>query len=119
MIRRQFDPNRSPSKGEINTLPSDTVPDQSLTIKQLLLNHTRGIHSDVADLGGEYFEDEEIPIYTDLNDINEHKQKLVERSKNLKNQIQAEFELEKPKKEQTSKEEEKALENGSNGTIEP
>lgn len=89
-FRRQFNPNLPPAKGEINTLPSVTVPDQSLTIKQLLLNHSRGIHSDIADNQGEYFEDEEIRTYYDMNDIAEHKQELIQRSQAIKERIKDE-----------------------------
>lgn len=89
-FRRQFDSNRPKSKGEINTLPSETVPDQSLTILQLLQNHARGISSDVTDNQGEYFEDEEIRTYYDMNDIAEHKEELIQRSKAIKERIRDE-----------------------------
>lgn len=55
-----------------------TVPDMSLTVKELLLNHSRGIHSDVKDNQGEFF-DTEIPRFDDLTDIQAYKDSLTEK----------------------------------------
>lgn len=32
-----------PDKGEVNHSPSKTVPDQNLTVRELLIRHTRGL----------------------------------------------------------------------------
>lgn len=52
----------------------------SLTIGELLLNHTKGIPSTVNINKGEYF-DTEIPVFHDITEEVEHKRKLAERLK--------------------------------------
>ncbi len=74
---------------ETNTLPSMTVPDMSLTVKQLLHNHTRGIHSDVSHNEPMYF-DSEIPIIDDITDLIEFRKDLKAREKALKLKIKEE-----------------------------
>ena len=80
-IRRQFDPTYKGCKGEKNSMESMTQPDQSLTIKQLLLNHTRNIASDINVREEHYFEDTEIPRIDDLNDIAEYREALEDKRK--------------------------------------
>lgn len=87
-IRRQFNPEYKGSEGEINTMPSQTVPDMSLSIQELLLNHSRGIHSEIKNYEGQYFEDE-IPIFHDITEMVEHKQELLDRIKEVENDIKA------------------------------
>lgn len=77
-FRRQFDPNYKGSKGEINDEKSQTVPDMSLTCRELLINHTRSIHSDVSVKEGEYFEELEIPVFVDITDAIAYKERLKE-----------------------------------------
>ncbi len=74
-IRTQFDPTYKGSKGEINNLPSQTVPDMSLTVSELLQNHARGITNSVNTNEGQFF-DTEIPKHDDITDVIEHKQSL-------------------------------------------
>lgn len=82
-IRRQFDPTYKGDPGIANTKESMCVPDMSLTIKQLLLNHTRGIDSDIQVREGHYFEETEIPRITDLNDIAENREKLQQQAEEV------------------------------------
>lgn len=89
MIRRQFDPHYHGHTGELNNEPSKTVPDQTLTIRQLLNNHARGIKSDVREYQGEYFEDQEIPIVDDINDLAEMRTDLKNRQIDIEDQIKA------------------------------
>lgn len=35
--------NAEETKGQVNTLPSQTIPDQSMTIKELLVRYARGL----------------------------------------------------------------------------
>lgn len=35
--------NAVPGKGEVNKLPSMTIPDQTMSIEEMLLRHTRGL----------------------------------------------------------------------------
>lgn len=66
-FRRQWNKSYkgSASRGEVNTLPSETVPDMTLTVLELLQNHSRGISSNVKENKGEYFGDSEIPVFED------------------------------------------------------
>ena len=83
-----------------------TVPDQNLSIRELLDKHSRGIPLGVTDRQGEYF-DTEIPRPMDLTDIPKFKQDLIDREKILTDQIKQEqksaaeaAEAAKPKKQE-------------------
>lgn len=52
----------------------------SLTVKELLLNHSRGIHSDIKHYEAQYFETE-IPKFDDITEQIEYKEKLAEEIK--------------------------------------
>lgn len=66
-FRRQFDPKKTKTIGQTFTKPSLTIPDMSIGVKQLLLNHTRGINNAVHHNEGIYSE-QEIPIFDDITD---------------------------------------------------
>ena len=66
-----------------------TQPDQTLTIRELLDNHSRGIPLGVKQRKGEYFETP-IPRFDDLTDMLEYKAQLMDRNKELNKQIKAE-----------------------------
>ena len=76
-----------------------TIPDQTLSIRNLLDNHTRGIPLGVNTRVGEYF-DTEIPVFEDLTDMLEYKRQLMEKNKELNKLIREEKKeaLEKLKK---------------------
>lgn len=76
-----------------------TLPDQTLTIRNLLDNHTRGIPLGVNTRVGEYF-DTEIPRFDDLTDMIEYKEQLMEKNKEINKLIREEKKeaLEKLKK---------------------
>ncbi len=52
----------------------------SLTVKELLINHSRGIHSDIKVNDAQYFETE-IPKFDDITEAREYKQELAEQIK--------------------------------------
>lgn len=83
-----------------------TVPDQNLTIAELLDRHSRGVSLGAPDLKGEYF-DTEIPRYEDLTDMLEHKKKLVEQQIQLEKEIEQEQFLKQKKREDEVSQEEK------------
>ena len=85
-IAKQFQELPHNFKGHNNTMPSMTVPDMTLTVKQLLHNHTRGIHSDVSMNEPMYF-DSEIPILDDITDFIAYREELKAREKALKLRI--------------------------------
>jgi hypothetical protein len=90
-LRKQFSTTPYTFKGETNTKPSLTVPDLTLTIKQLLTNHSRGISSDVTHNEPLYF-DTEIPIINDITDLDAFRQDLKAREKALSLKIKQENE---------------------------
>lgn len=66
-----------------------TLPDQSLTIRELLEKHSRGVALGVPQVKGEYF-DIEVPRYDDLTDMLNHKKALDQQRKDLLAQIKKE-----------------------------
>lgn len=92
--------NYKPSKGEINLQDSETIPNDTLSIRQLLINHSRGL-GNLPNRNGVYTEDEIAPVYTDplerLRDIDNLKQRIADFEESEKqNNVH---------KEQTAKEE--------------
>lgn len=88
-----------PSKGEINDQESMTIPNDTLSIRQLLINHSRGL-GNLPHNPGVYTEGEVAPKYVDpldrLRDIDNLKQRISDFEKAEK-QTNAQ-------KEQTAKE---------------
>jgi len=64
-----------------------TQPNMSLTPKQLLLNHSRGMGNSVHVYNGEYF-DTEIPRFDDITDYHEYKKNLAEEFKEKNKALQ-------------------------------
>lgn len=58
-----------------------TVPDMSLSVKELLLNHTRGIDSAITEYQEQYFEDQELQQYDDITELHQQKEQLQEELK--------------------------------------
>ena len=88
-FKRQFD---ATYKGAPRRKMDDTVhtvPDQNLTIRQLLDRHSRGLPLGASQMQGEYF-DTEIPRFEDLTDMVEYKKKLVKEHEALTKKIEAE-----------------------------
>lgn len=81
-FRHQFDPTYNGSPGEYNTQPSQTEPDMSLTVRQLLTNHSRGIQSNVKEYPLNYLETE-IPKITDLTDMADFREKNAQKKKEI------------------------------------
>lgn len=86
-FRRNF--TQLESKPEINGKPSKTIPDMTLSMRQLLDNHTRGVASAVKHYDGQYFEDQEIPIFDDLTDALEYRKEIDLQVKELEKRIKA------------------------------
>ena len=87
-IRKQFNDPMKNVTGEVNNMPSMTVPDMNLSIQQLLKNHTRGVHSDVHDYGADegYFEDE-IPQITDITELKDRRAELYQAQRTIDQEI--------------------------------
>ena len=98
VIRTQFSGKTFQSSGYKKKMgKSMTLPDQNLTIKELLDRHSRGVSLGAPDLQGEYF-DTEVPRFNDLTEMLEYKKDLEQKRKELTKQINAEIEASKPQK---------------------
>lgn len=89
--RRQFDPDYRGCKGEVNTGPSMTEPDQTLSLQTLLINHTRSVPSDVNIHEGTFTEEQIAPDFQDLTDAEIMKEELQEREKELQAKVDQEL----------------------------
>ena len=109
IFRTQFSIKSEHSSGYKKDMgKSMTLPDQNLTIGELLERHSRGVPLGAVDKQGEYF-DTEVPRFNDLTEMLEYKKDLEEKRKELTKQINAEIEASKPQKpvfEDTEAEEE-------------
>ncbi|AXL14931.1 hypothetical protein [Microviridae sp.] len=90
MYRRNTDPDYNGCKGEKNSKPSMTVPDQALGIRTLLDHHSRGIPNNVQHHEGEYF-DTDVPHIQDLNDLQDIRDQNVESAAMLEQAAKAEI----------------------------
>lgn len=77
-FRIQFDFDYRGDKGKTMDQTQKTQPDMSLTVRQLLENHTRGVNSEVQSKKPLYF-DIEVPIIKDITDVFEYKEHLKEK----------------------------------------
>ena len=98
VIRTQFSGKIFQSSGYKKKMgKSMTLPDQNLTIKELLDRHSRGVSLGAPDLQGEYF-DTEVPRFSDLTEMLDYKKELEQKRKELTKQINAEIAASKPQK---------------------
>ena len=97
-----------PSNGEINTKDSLTIPNDTLSIRQLLINHSRGL-GNLPHTQGIYTEDEVAPKYVDpldrLRDIDNLKQRIsdfeeTERQTNAQKEQPAKEDVQSPIEQQ-------------------
>ena len=87
---------KSKYKGKKMDQTINTIPDQNLSIRQLLDRHSRGLPLGASQNQGEYF-DTEIPRFDDLVDMMEHKKNLVQEHKDLTKKIEKEQKAQKEK----------------------
>ena len=88
-------------KGKIMDQTVHTIPDQNLSIRQLLDRHSRGLPLGASQNQGEYF-DTEITRFDDLVDMMEHKKQLVKEHKALTKKIEAEQKAQAEKQKATA-----------------
>lgn len=75
----------------------------SLTVRELLLMHTRGISPDVMEREEQWFEEMEVPQIQDLTDLENYNRKLTEWRNQLQEQVKDEMQqavLQKEKEKQ-------------------
>lgn len=80
---------KSKYKGKKMDQTVNTIPDQNLSIRQLLDRHSRGLPLGATNHQGEYFETE-IPRFDDIVDMMEYKKELVKEHEELTKKIEAE-----------------------------
>ena len=93
-FRHQFDPEYNGVFSDIKFGKSVTVPDQNLTVQQLMLQHTRGLGTGQAQREEMYLDEMgmEIKRPTDLVDLQEYREELQERQREIEEQIAKETE---------------------------
>lgn len=90
-FRRNFDPKYKGTKWENETGEKVTVPSMALTVKELMVRHTRGLETGVPTREGYYMEEgEEVPRILDLTDLVERRERLEERTKEINKAIKDE-----------------------------
>lgn len=91
-FRIQFNFEYKGDKGKKLDPKSNTVPDMSLTVRQLLQNHTRGIDNKVQEKQPLYF-DIEVPTIKDITDVKVYrdllKEQLEQTNKFIKDDLEA------------------------------
>jgi hypothetical protein len=80
---------KSKYKGKKMDQTVNTIPDQNLSIRQLLDRHSRGLPIDATQRQGEFF-DTEIPRFDDLTDMVEYRKMLEEKHKQLTEKVNEE-----------------------------
>lgn len=118
MIKTQFNPDYNGSNGKEMDPVSLTQPDQTLTIRDLLDRHSKGLALGVNNNRGEYF-DTEVPRFQDLTDMLEYKQQLMERKKDLEKQIRKEKAKQKKEEKEARAEGETVLGDSATTTAIP
>lgn len=102
-FRTQFNLKHKPDKGEVNNMDSMTLPDDCLSLRQLLQNHTRGISSSVTQREAIYTGDTLVKNHQDITDEVEEVKDLKRREKELEQQIKKEHEEQEEKSKQQAK----------------
>ena len=98
MLKTQFNPEYTRSPGKIMDTTQITVPDQHMSVRQLLANHSRGLPIHAQTNEGHYF-GTEIPIITDLTDLHTLRDSLKEQEQNTNGLITEDKSKSKLKKE--------------------
>lgn len=86
-FNRQFTANYKGEKGEKHTMESMTKPNDSLSLRQLLINHTRNIPSNINVYPEIYTGDEVLPRPIDLTEILERREDLEAQVEELNKKI--------------------------------
>lgn len=82
-FRTQYDDTYEGVKGEKNDMESLTVPDDCLSLRQLMINHTRGIGGTAVHRAGIFTGDAVAPRDTDLTDTQARIEALKQQQKVL------------------------------------
>lgn len=107
---------KSKYKGKKMDQTVNTIPDQNLSIRQLLDRHSRGLPLGASQNQGEYF-DTEIPRFYDLTDMLKYKQELMDRNKSINNLIKDEKKAAKQREKENLKKTEDLQTSDKNETL--
>lgn len=88
MIRTQFNPETTEYNGKEMEQSIHTVPDQTLSIRDLLDRHSRGLPLGTNNKTGQYF-DTEIPKFDDILDMVDHRTHLENKAKEIETKQKA------------------------------
>jgi hypothetical protein len=77
------------NKGKIMDQTIHTQPDMTMSIRDLLDRHSRGLPLTTNERKGEYF-DTEIPRFDDITDMLQYKQELMDKNKSINKLIKDE-----------------------------
>lgn len=104
-FRRQYTPDYKGTPYQNETGVSMTVPSMTLTVKELMERHTRGLETDTAQREEIYLpEGIDVPRMDDLTDLVFAKEELKQKEDEIKQQIAAERDIQqKAKLEQEEK----------------
>ena len=102
-LRKQFTAGYEGTSGPSPDLTLMTQPDMTMSIRDLLDRHSRGLPLTTNQRTGEYF-DTEIPRFYDLTDMLKYKQELMDRNKDINKIIKDEKKAAQQQKEKNLKE---------------
>lgn len=96
-FKTQFNPSYKGTPHKNKSGKSMTQPSMSLTVKELMERHTRGLETGVEAKEELYLEDE-VPRITDLTDLVYQREALEEQQAEIEQQIQNEIDARKREK---------------------
>lgn len=82
-FRTQYDPNYKGAQGLLNELASETVPDESQSIQQMLINQAKGFVTQVSGRPGIYTEDVLVSEPVDIVEAAENREILEDEIKEI------------------------------------
>lgn len=102
-FKTQWDPDYSGDPGVHKFGASETIPNDHLTVRELLINHTRGHILPIKRYEAQYFGDVEVPVFDDPLDKLEWMENLKRRESDLRETIKDEIrEADQKRKSQKS-----------------
>ena len=93
-IRVQFDILYTGTPGDTYDMPSMTVPDMNLTVRQMLDNYMRSGDPGAVEVGEPMYFEQEIPTFEDFADVQEHREFLQRQAKAVDEWLDANKHLE-------------------------
>jgi len=115
-LRKQFTAGYEGTSGPSPDTTLMTQPDMTMSIRELLDRHSRGLPLTTNQRTGEYF-DTEIPRFYDLTDMLKYKQELMDRNKSINNLIKEEKKAAKQREKENLKEKQDLQTSDKNETL--